>query len=212
MKNKKLTWVGLLLLLAAGITGVYLWYTQPIGFRYDEQTLLSKEFYGEADPVVSTLSRAATEGWDADDLAATLPETLSLLLYNEDITGDGGTEHVLYNHQEISLAENLREHGYERVIHGLIIYQQREHELIPILKIDTTSILDEAGDRLIDQVPSDYGYAVRITSFEDERLYESPTRVFSLVMVDESGNAASDEIAIYWSPQEQKYQLGSPAN
>lgn len=213
MRNKFFAWLGIILLFIAAILGLYVWYTSPLGvFSYDDQTLLSKEFYGNSDPAMEPLVQASRENWTEEQLATHLPEGLGVLSYNEDITGDGNTEHLLYYQHERSVSDRLREHDFERLIHGLIIYQHRNSQLLPILKIDSESILDEAGEVLVEQVPSEHGYAFRTSTFEDDRLYKTPTQVLIFVMIDEEGRAASDEIALYWSPEENRYRLGSPAN
>ncbi len=213
MRNKFVAWLGILLLFTAAVFGVYIWYTSPLGvFSYDEQTLLSKEFYGESDPAMEPLAQADRENLSAGELQELLPENLSVFSFNEDLTGDGNYEHLLYHRHEQSINESLREYGFETLILGLIIYQQRDGLLLPVLKIDSESILDEDGETIIDQVPSEHGYALRTSTFEDDRLYEAPTQVLILVMVDEEGKPASDEIAIYWSPDEQRYRIGSPGD
>lgn len=211
MRSKTVAWIGILVLLLAGASVFYYWYTQTLHpFGYDEYNDLSVGFYGDADPNLRTIARAVDEQWPEEDLEAELSEVNRTLFYNEDLTANTYPEFVLAETIEDDPDETLRQEDYGQVIKRLIIYQHRPEGIVPIFTVDEEALLDEDGDQLLDQVRAGHGYALRTSTYEHEELYDQPVQLFHLVIVDEDGRAASDEVTVFWNPTEQKYQVMIP--
>ncbi len=211
MRSKTVAWVGILVLVLAGLSILYFWYTQALHpLDYDEYNDLSVRLYGEADPNLRIIAQALEEEWTMEEFQANLSDVNKVLYYNEDVTGDRYSEFVLLDVKDDQPEETLTGEDFEFVINRLIVYQKRPDGILPIFTIDQDALLDEDGDQLLDQVRAEYGYALRTSTYEHEELYDQPVQLFHLVIVDEDGSAASDQITVFWNPTEQKYQVMTP--
>ncbi len=138
------------------------------------------------------------------DIQNALPEGMSMLYFDEDITGDGYREFVLVRaHDQFS--GTASEVGYEKQISEMRVYRVNGDSSTLLLQITRDSIINESGDRLIEQIPADHGYAFRVYSFFEDP-YTQPVRVFEVAIADEDGNLISDDLTIYWHPDERKYK------
>lgn len=93
---------------------------------------------------------------------------------------------------------SLRADGFDGPLDMLAVYTESvDGEVMPQLLIRKDGIFDGAGNRLVDQVPAKYGYAWRVGTGAEESLLGNRSFV-SVIILDEDGIDASDELYIYW--------------
>lgn len=180
--------------------------TQPL--THTDDIPPSPAFTYDDEPLVQQIARwHHQEDLDLDAINRQLPDAYRALVVDEDITANSNPNYLLLSTDaEVPrLHKALADAGYEHTFRNLAVYENRENRLYPVLLIDQESIRDGNGNRLIDQVPARYGYAVLLSRFENEALYSSPVRLIEIVMLDESGLGASDDITLYWSPSEASF-------
>lgn len=145
---------------------------------------------------------------DLETINRRLPERFEVLVLNNDITANNAPNYVVITREPDlpELSDNLRDAGFTDTFRELVIYEVRNRKLHPVLTIDNDAIRDEHENRLIDQVPARSGYALVLEPYENEQLYDQPVELLEIIMLDENGRIASDEIVIYWDTSESTYK------
>lgn len=208
--NKLLTYISAIFVIL--ILVVVAWYFVPGIMTADEEPhFLSEEFYGEeTDPVISNLQQLERRGASRDEVLRSLPLPghMALEIYSQDITSDEASEHIIMrtNPELPSLHRRLARDGYVGQVEGMIIYKNMNGNLEPVLTMTPTSMRNAKGEQLIGQIEAKFGYAVKITDYENEQYYSSPVKIITIVITDEDGRAASDELTIYWDPGPKTYK------
>jgi hypothetical protein len=96
------------------------------------------------------------------------------------------------------LEASLREDGFDGPLVSLAVTSNRMGDSSNVLlHIRTDGIFDGQGSRLVDQVPALYGYAWRIGTSSMDAVFPRISFV-SVILLDENGAGASDELYIYW--------------
>lgn len=180
--------------------------TQPL--THTDEIPPSPTFTYDDEPLVQQIARwHHQEDLDLDAINRQLPDAYRALIVDEDITANNYPNYLLLSTDTgvPKLHNALADAGYEHTFRNLVVYENRENRLYPVLMIDQDAIHDGKGNRLIDQVPARYGYALLLSRFENDALYSSPIRLIEIVMLDESGLDASDDITLYWSPSDASF-------
>lgn len=188
----------MMLIIIAAIWG----YLVVIEDALIESQELAEDFYQEPDPVSDNLLEYSNGGLSRAQISAILDDNYSLLVNKEDINADGRPEFVLIetNPTYPDPDESLQEEGYQQTIAGMIIYRKVNGTMIPIFTLTEEAMRDENGDVLLGQVQADYGYAFQMHEYEDQAVFLSSVRVFEIALLNEQGQAVSDDITIYWDP------------
>ena len=213
MRSKLITITGLVILLLAVIAIGYYWYTSTFyGIHFNENHPLSREFYSDSDPNMGILAQGIENEWSKGEITAELSDLSEWLFFNTDITGDTNPEFVLYQPLENASPENVEQYGFDILFSRLIIYQLRSDRLIPVFSINREALKNEDADHLINQIPADYGYALRTTGdgFEETQEQEQSPIRFHLVILNDQHQPASDEVSIFWNPELNRYQHDTP--
>jgi hypothetical protein len=169
--------------------------------RYAGNDLSADGFIFHGEPVIETVARwHLEENLDQDAINRQLAGAFEVVLLDEDINANSDPNYLVISidGQLPGLASYLSDAGYTHVFRKLKVYEVRNRSLYPILHIDREAIRDEFGARLIDQVPARYGYGLLVDTYEHEVLYEKPVQLIEIVMLDDEGEAVSDDIVIYW--------------
>ncbi len=113
------------------------------------------------------------------------------------LAGTEATGQLLTVPGKVIPAESLAQDGYGAGFERLgVIWGSGDEEAV-ILYIDGTGIHDLNGDLLLDQVEAKHGYAWRLATAQPAE--GRPARsVLIVIILDEKGEAASDELYIYW--------------
>ncbi|MEX2641216.1 MAG: hypothetical protein WD266_11040 [Balneolales bacterium] len=174
----------------------------------EETYELSEEFYGGPDPVAEDLLSYSREALSLIEINVLLDDAFELHTNEEDITADGRTEVVVIERHPFhpTPARSLRENEYTRTIKGMIIYRKGEERLKPVFILTPGAMRNERGDMLIEQIRADHGYAMHSYTNDDEEMYPDPVKIFNVVLLDERGQPASDDITIYWDPASGLYR------
>ncbi len=145
---------------------------------------------------------------DAGEINERLPDSFRVLLLGVDINANGADDYLLIQSDTDlpGLHQVLRDAGYVHAFRNLAAYERRNGILHPILHIDREAIRDGYGRQLIDQVPARDGYALVIEPYENDALYDAPVKLLEIVMLNEHGREASDDIIIYWDPAESAFK------
>lgn len=195
------------------VLGILIWgyftYIQqldPQALRADDT--LSEAFYGEHAPLAGSLSEIDDPDMNISQINERVPEPYRVVMHKENLTGDEHRETLAVKmlNNPPSLAQTLMQDGYEEVIESFMIYRHEGQQLIPLFTVTPESMLNAEGDPVIDMEPADPGFAIQTSTFEHEQLYEHPTTLIYLIMVDRQGQPASDELTVYWDPGEQLYK------
>lgn len=119
------------------------------------------------------------------------------------IPGDGQPEMTVYfleSSQEME--SSLRTDGFDGPLDMLaILTPSGSSEKSALLIVRKDGIFDGLGNRLVDQVPAKNGYAWRVGTAASESQLGRRSFV-SVILLDESGAGASDELYIYWKGDE----------
>ncbi len=208
-KNRKRTgslvvWLGALMVILIAAYFAMVMLLDRIGVpTHTEDLPPVPEFVQNGEPVIEMISRWEREDkLNRDEINRRLPDTYELLFIGEDINANGYNNYVIIaDHPDVpELSRALRDAGYTHTFYNLAVYELRNRTFYPVLLIDNESIRDEYDRRLIDQVPAAYGYAFLLESFENDALYDAPVQLLEIVMLNELGREASDDITIYWDP------------
>lgn len=198
----------LLVLLCLYLVFIY-FFNRSSPLTHSEEATVSTPFIHEGEPVIQTISRWYEEdNLDRETINRRLPERFEVLVLNSDITANNAPNYVIITCDPDlpELSENLRDAGFTGTFRELVIYEVRNRKLYPVLTIDNDAIRDEHENRLIDQVPARSGYAMVLEPYENEQLYDQPVELLEIIMLDENGRIASDEIVIYWDTSESTYK------
>ncbi len=163
---------------------------------------LALEFYGKEDPLAQTLVNSRARGATKSEVIASFPQDYGLKVFNDDITADTIAEHIVIR-TDSNLPEidsRLKERGFSGQVSGLIIYRDTTQSIKPVFIMTTEAMHNEYGMALVSQVRAEYGYAIKLNEFFDENYYSASVQLLSVVLVDQEGRAASDELTIYWDP------------
>ncbi len=210
-KNRPLL---LLLLLFIVIVGgawlAYHFYSERTGpLTHTGEITPDDAFNYEGQPVIQTVSRwYRNENLDQEAINSRLPDHFRLLILDRDINANSAPNFVLIATDPVlpELDRSLSDFGFTHVFRNLVVYETRDRSLYPILTIGRESIQDEYGTGLIHQIPAENGYALVMEEYEHDALYEKPVQLIEIVMLDENGMGASDDIVIYWDPSEAAYK------
>lgn len=113
------------------------------------------------------------------------------------LAGDEMTGELLTVPSDIIPSESMAADGYGSGFKQLGIVWKGEDAETLILYIDEEGVHDLNGDVLLDQIEARHGYAWRLS--QAQAMDEKPSRsVLVLVILDETGEAASDEVYVYW--------------
>lgn len=74
---------------------------------------------------------------------------------------------------------------------------EKTNEDYRVLLVIDDFIKDENGDLLMNQVKSEYGYALRINNSKDNK-YKLGLPLFNIEIIDKDRNSISDELVIFW--------------
>lgn len=137
-----------------------------------------------------------------------------LLLTELDFNADGQFELLSAQRraEPVALDRNLSASGFDTVISSLVVVKNE----IAILRIDEYAMRDQRNRRILNQVPAPYGYAMRVSEYQDtfDFPFTAPISILELVIIDEFGRPLSDEITLYWSPSKEQFQatntMGAP--
>jgi hypothetical protein len=145
---------------------------------------------------------------DLDQINERLPDAWSVLVLGQDINANGSVNYlVIHSDPDLpALHRTLRDAGYTHAFRDLAVYEFRGDALHPVLHIDREDIRDGHGRRLIDQVPARNGYALVLEPYRNDALYDAPVKLLEIVMLNNQGREASDDIVIYWDPSEAAYK------
>ena len=167
-------------------------------------------FVHDGEPLIETVIRwHQEEDLDRNAINTQLPEPFELLVLDEDINANGAPNYLMISKRTGEMPEMssmLTDVGFTHIFRDLVVYESRERELFPILAIDEASITDEQGNRMIDQVPAEYGYALILEPYENDALYDDTVTLIEIVMLDSDGRDASDDIVIYWDTSESLFK------
>lgn len=206
--NKILTYVSAVAVII--IIAIAAWYFVPgMMALQDQESDLSKEFYGTSkDPVISELRSMESRGASRDEVMRKLPGELTLQVFADDITSDDQTEHILFrtNPDLPGIQQRLIDENYVGQVEGMIIYKNNGEQLRPVFTMTPSSMRNESGKQLIGQIFAEHGYAVKVMDFNDPDYYSTTVKILTIVLVDENGNAASDELTVYWDPGPKVYK------
>lgn len=111
--------------------------------------------------------------------------------------------YVTYSAVNIKPAEDLRSSGYTLVCSRLEIWNDSAKTEL-LLRIDPSGIKNAHGATLLDQEEARFGYAWQIVQTPPEALL-SRRDVLLLIMMDEQGNAFSDELYLYWDEETEQF-------
>ena len=214
-QNRKSTgslivWLGALMviLIAAYFAAVMLLDRAGV-LTHTEDLPPAPEFIHNGEPVIETIARLEREDkLSLNEINRRLPDPFELLLLGEDINANGYVNYVVIagDPDVPELSRSLRDVGYTHTFYSLAVYELRNRTFHPVLLIDNESIRDANDRRLIDQVPAAYGYAFLMESFENDALYDAPVQLLEIVMLNERGREASDDITIYWDPSDAAFK------
>ncbi len=160
-------------------------------------------------PIIQSVVRwHLMEHLDKGQINERLPDTYRVLVLGEDIISSGMVNYLVINSDRDlpGLHRTLLDIGYTHTFRDLAVYEFRDNTLHPILHIDREEIRDGYGRRLIDQVPALNGYALVLEPYKNDALYNAPVKLLEVVMLNEQGRDASDNIVIYWDPTESAYR------
>ncbi|MDG5768125.1 hypothetical protein QA596_11690 [Balneolales bacterium ANBcel1] len=199
----------ILLLFAAGWLGYQLISERSAPLRHADGLEPEAAFMHDGEPVIHIITRLyREEHLDIEAINRKLPAPFRLLILDEDITANTSGNYVVVstNNSVPELDPELAELGFTHTFQYLAVYEERRRALHPVLVISPDEIRDELGARLIDQVPADYGYALVMEEYVHDALYDYPVQLIEIVMLDEQGHGASDDIVIYWDPTESAFK------
>jgi len=203
-------WLGALMVILLVVYFAMVMLLDRIGVpTHTEDLPPAPEFTHHGEPVIEMISRwEREERLNRDQINERLPEPFELLLLGEDINANGHLNHVIIagDPDVPDLSNALRNVGYAHTFYSLAVYELRDRTIHPVLLIDNESIRDGYGRRLIDQIPAAYGYALLMESFENDALYDAPVQLIEIVMLNERGREASDDITIYWDPSDASFK------
>ncbi|MFO8030572.1 MAG: hypothetical protein R6U28_12000 [Cyclonatronaceae bacterium] len=216
MKQKKrktgslVIWLGaLMVILIVAYFAAVLIMERTSGPVHSETHPPEPAFIHDDEPVIESIVRwHIVENMDMAAINQRLPEPYEVLVLNEDITANQAPDYVVIrgSGDVPELSRVLVDAGYTHRFMNLAVYELRDRRLEPVLLVDGEAIRDEHGRQLIDQVPADHGYALVLGSFENDTLYDAPVTLLEIVMLNEQGREASDDIILYWDPSESAYK------
>jgi len=128
-----------------------------------------------------------------------LPPGYNLIVFNEDLNGDGVSDRVAVHRMLIPVDALAYIHGlgYDFAVHGLILYTFRDGEYVQIFKVDETGFLDVSLDKKMHNLRAPNGFAFRMRM--NELVPDTgKTTVFEFQVLDESGYPLGDIHSIYW--------------
>lgn len=163
---------------------------------------LALKFYGKEDPLIATLQASQARGATKSDVIASLPDYYGIKVFDEDITADDLAEHIIFRTNETypKISASLEDRGFTGQVEGLIIYKDTVEHVRPVFVMTPEAMHNQYGLALVRQITAEYGYAVKISEYEDSGYYESPVKLLTIVLVDSTGRAASDDLIVYWDP------------
>jgi hypothetical protein len=193
---------GFIIIIASVI--IYLYLTMHTEFSDNQEdelsvndsAIIAPRSIDDIEAGLSTIQRALQENRSS----VVLPGHLAIPVVGEDINSDGQTETIAVEyHNRGSLHEDLIADGYQGPVLNLRIFGMRGSTVLTLLDISPQSITRSDGSRLIDQEEAQHGYAYRLSNYTGEN-YTGEVRLLELILLDSSGNVASDDITIYWKP------------
>ncbi len=208
--GSRAVWLGaMMVVLIALYFAIVLLLDKADTFTHSETFPPDPVFIHDGEPVIETVVRLhKNEDFDHDAINRQLPAPLEVLVLDEDITANSAPNYVILagDPQLPDLSRAMRDVGYTHTFFSLIVYEIRNRTLQPVLSIDREAIRDEFGRQLIDQVPARYGYALLMETYVNEALYDGPVQLIEMVMLNEQGHEASDDIIIYWDTSESVFK------
>lgn len=217
MKDKKkrpgslVVWLGaLMVILVAAYFAIVLLMEDPDQAPVHSETHppLPSMIHG-GQPVIQAIARwHRLENLDLRQINQRLEEPFRVLVLGEDINANGADNYVVISTDpdQPQLHRLLQDAGYTCVFSDLAVYEFSDGTLHPILHISSEAIRDGYGRQLIDQVPASHGYALVMEAYENDALYDAPVKLLEIVMLNERGREASDDIVIYWDPSESAFK------
>ncbi len=207
-----------LFVLAGGYLA-YIWYnggpaspeppTLPEPLTHSEDIPPATGFIYNDEPVIESVTRWHNEEQlGITDINKRLPDFYEVLVLDEDINANGHANYLLIHRDDNlpALSSILSDVGFTHVFRDLAVYEVHNRSLLPLLMIDLQTIRNGSGDRLIDQVTAQNGYALLLETYEHDNLYDKPVQLIEIVMIDEDGREISDEIIIYWDSAEAAFK------
>lgn len=216
MKQKKrktgslVIWLGaLMIILIAAYFAAVLIMERTAGPGHSETHPPEPAFIHDGQPVIESIARWHTvENMGMTAINQRLPEPYEVLVLNEDITANQAPNYVMIRGSADvpELSRVLVDAGYTHRFMNLAVYELRDNRLEPVLLVDGDAIRDGHGRQLIDQVTAAHGYALVPESYENDALYDATVTLLEIVMLNEQGREASDDIILYWDPSESVYK------
>ena len=206
-----MVWLGaLMVILVAAYFAVVLLMADPdpVPVHSETHPPLPALIHGE-QPVIQTIVRwHRMENLDLREINQLLDAPFRVLILGEDINANGVDNYVVISTDpdQPPLHRHLSDAGYTHTFSDLAVYEISDGTLLPILQISSDAIRDGYGRQLIDQVPAPHGYALVIEPYENDALYDAPVKLLEIVMLNERGSEASDDIVVYWDPSESAFK------
>ncbi len=185
----------ILLVLIFAILGLLLYLVLP-DLMNDEETIESQEKKTEVDLPKETVP-----------LSDVLPLGFEIQIYAEDINGDGNLNTLAHKSLEIPSSQRraLERQDFGLFFSEMIVYSATEGSWDIILEISERGILSQTGQSIIPFTGNSHGFAMEISEFS-QAPYQSEVLLFNVVMLDNRGQPASDELTIFWHPAQKTYK------
>lgn len=212
-KKKQPSILGRLLLFAVVLVAAYFiiiyFKKEPEPVTHSEHVPPRQQFIESDHPVMlSVYDWYTKDNLTLEEINQQLESPYQLIVLDKDINANRSPNFLLIAKEPSlpGLDESLKQAGYQYVFHSLVVYELRNRQLQPILTIDSNQITDAHGTQLIDQITAAYGYALVLEEWEHPALYRAPVQLIEIVMIDEQGREASDDITIYWDTSTEAYK------
>ncbi len=108
---------------------------------------------------------------------------------------------VMYRESNGALKASVRADGFDGPLESLAVFEELGGTPGRVLlHIHKGGIYDGDGNRLVDQIPAENGYAWRVGTSSTEAFLGRRSFI-SVILLDENGAGISDELYIYWNPE-----------
>lgn len=150
----------------------------------------------------------AVDGLSKAEINRRLPSSMQVLVLGQDINANGRAGHVLILREGAlpPLHTELADVGYEHVISGLLLFEYERRTLHLELSVDPQAMRNRHGVPIVEQIPAEHGYALLLSSFEHQSLYDQPVTLFEIVLLNSAGLPVSDELILYRDPSDGFYK------
>lgn len=156
------------------------------------------------DQIQANLATIQT-AFSGDRSRFTMPGTISIPVVNEDMNADGHTETMAVEFMSSGqLHSELTGEGFQGPVRNIRVLTMRDGDAVVLLDVSPAAMKDGRGSVLIDQERADNGYAFRLGFFDGEP-YSSAVHLIEIIMLNASGQPASDDLTLYWNPATGRY-------